>query len=199
MVGRLVQQQDVRVSEERLRQEDLDLVVAVELGHLLAMLFLVDAELVEHGLGVAFGVPAVHLGKLALQLRGAQAVLVGEVRLCVERLLFLHDLVEALIAHDDGGEHVVFIVEEVVLLEDRDALARGDDDLARVRLQLPGENFQELALARAVCADDAVAVALVKLDVHVFKKNPLPKLERNIACLYHFLFLSDRCFPCSRG
>ena len=82
----------------------------------------------------------------------------------------------------------------MVLLEDRDALARGDDDLARVRLQLPGENFQELALARAVCADDAVAVALVKLDVHVLKKNPLPKLERNIACLYHFLFLPTAVF-----
>ncbi len=149
------------------------------------MQLLGNAQLVEHGLGAALGVPAVHLGKLALQLRRADAVLVGKVRLAVERFLLLHHLVEALVAHDDGAEHVKLVIKKMVLLEHGDALAGGDDYLAAVGLQLAREDFQKLALARAVGADDAIAVALVKLDIYVFIQNALAELQRHIACLNH--------------
>ena len=123
MVGRLVEQQHVRVAEQRLRQQHLDLVVAVQLRHFEGVLVLGHAQLVEHGLRAGFRIPAVHLGKFALQLRRANAVLIGKVGLGIERFLLLHHIVEAFIAHNDGGDHVVVVIEEVILLQHREALA----------------------------------------------------------------------------
>ena len=131
-------------------------------------------------LRVRLGFPAVHLGKFALQLRGADPVLVGEVLLRVDRVLLLHDLIEALISHDDRIEDLVRVVLEVILLQEGDPVPGRDRDAPGRGVQLPGKDLQERGLSGSVRADQAVAVPLGKLDVDIFKKRLFPDAVGNV-------------------
>ena len=124
-----------------------------------------DAETLQELGGVGFGLPAVQLGEFGLEFAGAESVFLGEVLFFIEGVLLLHDIVEVLVAHDDGVEDGVFVVLELILLEDGHARAGLEEDIAGRRLQLAGEHFQEGGFAGAVRADDAVAVAGCELQV----------------------------------
>ena len=117
MVRRLIEEQDVRISEQGLREEHLDLDRSLEGRHLLVVELRLNAEAVEERFRVALGLPAVHFREFALELGRADAILLREVRLRIDRVLLLHDLIETLISHDDRVQHVVLVVFEVVLLE----------------------------------------------------------------------------------
>ena len=93
MVRRLVQQQDVRISEQRPRQQDLDLQGTVQVLHQRIVVIRLHAKAVQEVRGITLRIPAVHVGKFRLQLCGFNAVLGGEVLLCVEQFLLLHDVV----------------------------------------------------------------------------------------------------------
>ena len=154
------------MAEEGLGQQDLHLEAGVHVPHKLSVQAHVHAEALEDAARVALGLPAAELGKFLLQLGGADAVLVIEVGLFIERVLLPAAGIEAGVAHDDGVEHRVIVIEALVLLEDRHALLRVERDAAAGGLKLPGEDLDEGGLARAVCADDAVAVAGGELQVH---------------------------------
>ena len=130
-----------------------------------------EAQALDQAAHVALGLPAAHLGKLRLQLAGPDAVGVGEVLLLVQGVLLLHDVVEVLVAQDDGVQHRVGVVLEVVLLEDAHPVLLGDHHLAGGWLQVPGEDAQKGGLAGAVGADDAVAVAGDEFQVHVLEQG----------------------------
>ena len=189
VVGRLVEQNDIRLTEKRLRKQDLHLLAAVRVGHKVIVLLDRDAETLQKAARVGFGLPAVHFRKLRLQLAGAEAVRLGEILFFVERVLFLHHVVEMLIAHDDGVKNGIFVVLELILLEDGHARALLDGDIAGGRLQLPGENFQKGGFSGAVCADDAVAVAGQKLQICVFEQNGTAELHGEIGYCNHDLLL----------
>ena len=87
MVGRLVEQKDIRVSEQRARQEDLDFLVSGQLLHQGMVLLGGDPQSVQERLGVGLRLPAVHLSKLRLELRRADAILIRKVRFRVQRVL----------------------------------------------------------------------------------------------------------------
>ena len=171
IVRRFVQQQDVRISKQRLRQQHLDLLAAVQLAHQLMLKVEADAQTRENRFRVALGAPAVQLGELALQLAGALAVRVGEILFGVKLVLFLHNLIEALVPHDDRLQHFIAVKLKVILAQDGHALAGGDDHFTRGRLQLAGEHLQESRFARSVCADDAVAVTGGEFNVDVLKER----------------------------
>ena len=187
MVGRLVQQEHVRVAEKGLGEEHPHLVPRFQLLHPLLPQLLRDAEAVQQHRRLGFRFVAVHLGKFRLQLAGADAVLLGELRLGVDRLALGHDLEEARVPHDDGVEDRLLVEGELVLPQHRDPLAGADDDLPLVRLDLAGENLQKGRLAGAVGADQAVAVARGELDIDVLENDPLAVGKGDIGCADHLL------------
>ena len=71
----------------------------------------------------------------------------------------------------DGVFHGVVVEGEVVLLQHGQSLARGDDDIALVVLELARKYFQEGRLAGAVRADDPVAVARGEFQVNLFEEG----------------------------
>ena len=149
-----------------------------------------DAQTGQNHFRVAFGVPAVQLGEFTFQLAGALAVRISEIRFGVELILFLHDLIQALMAHDDRLQHLVAVKLEVVLTQHGHALAGGDDHFARGRLQLTGKHFEERRFARSVCADDAVTVAGGKFDVDVLEERLAAVRKRNILGCDHVIRFS---------
>lgn len=149
------------------------------------MLLFGDAEAIQQARGLGLCVPAVELGELRLELRSAHAILFREIRLRVERVLLVHDLHEALVAHDDRAQDLVVIVGVVILLQDSEALARRDLDCAACRLNVACQQFEEGGLAGTVRADDAVAVARRELEVDVLVEDALAKLEADIIDCNH--------------
>ena len=110
--------------------------------------------------GVGFSLPAVELSKFCFQFRGFDAVLLREVLLGVESVLFLHYLVEPGVAHDDCVKDGILVIGEVVLLENAKAFLLGHNDLTGSGFELAAEHTEEGRLSCAVCADNAVAVAV---------------------------------------
>ena len=195
VVGRLVEQDHVRVTEEGLSQQHLHLDARVGVPHELLVQRHVHPEALEYARCVALGLPAAELGKLLLELGGADAVLVIEVGLLIERVLFFAALVETHVSHDNGVEHRVIVVQALVLLEHRHAPLGVEHDAAAGGLQLAGEDLDKGGFARAVCADDAVAVAGRELQVHARKEHGRPELDGEIVDRKHSGLLC--CLPSS--
>ncbi len=171
VVGGLVHHEDVGVSEEGLGQQDLHLQPRVHVGHESVVEGGGDAQPLEDAGGVGLGLVAPKLGVLGLELGGLDAVLIGKVLLFIEGVHLPADVVEVLVAHEhrvhDGGGVVLVLI----LLEHRHPGLGQDAHLAGGGLQLAGEDLQEGGFARAVGADDAVAVALDELQVHMGEKR----------------------------
>ncbi len=143
VVGRLVHQKDIRISEKSLSEKNLDLDVVVKLAHLGVMEFVRNAESVEKNFGVALCAPAAHFGKFLLKLADLDAVLLREILLQIEGFLLVHYLAKMRITHENRADNIVFVKGEMILPENRHSLARGDDDLALIRLDLSRKNFQK--------------------------------------------------------
>ena len=144
-----------------------------------------DAQPLKNTAGVALSLPAPQLGKLLLKLTGPNAVLLGHILLLVEGVLLLADVIEPLVAHDDRIHDRVGVVGVLILLEHRHAGFGEHRNFTGGGLQIPGENFEESGLARAVGADDAVAVALGKLQVHVGEEGLAAVLQAQVGNCDH--------------
>ena len=79
---------------------------------------------------LGLGLPAVEFAEFGLQLRRPHPVGLVEVRLGVERVLLLHDLVQPLVSHQHGGQRIEVVVREVILLQHRHPQTRGNDHRA---------------------------------------------------------------------
>jgi hypothetical protein len=74
-------------------------------------------------------------------------------------------------AHHHHVEHPHVLEGELVLLQVGHALAGIERNIAGGGLQHPGQDFHEGGLARAVGADQAVAVAFAELDRDVLEQR----------------------------
>ena len=144
-----------------------------------------DAEPLQKPRCVGLCFPAIELCKLGLELARTHAVFLGELVLFVERVLFLHDIVQVLVAHDDGVQNGVRVILVLVLLQNGQARAGLEGNAAGGGFELSGEDFQERRLARAVRADDAVAVAGGELQVDLLKKNAAAELHGEVGNRNH--------------
>ena len=180
MVGGLVQQNDVGLAEEGLGQHHLHLFLGCQAGHLAVEQIQTQPQALNQAPGVGLRLPAVHIGKLRLQLRGPDAILVGEVLLLVEGILLLHDLIQSGVALDNGIQHGELVELEVVLLQHGHPLILGDDDLTGGGLQIAGEDAKEGGLPRSVGADDTVAVAGDKFQVHVLEQRLSAEVQTDV-------------------
>jgi hypothetical protein len=177
VVGRLVQQQDVRVAEERLREEHPQLPARRHPAHRAVVLLLGDAEAEEQLRRSRFGGVAAVLRVLRLQLRRFYVVVLRRALVRVDRVALLHRAPHLRVAHQHHVEDALGFIGELVLAEPAEALVRVDRDRARARLELAGEDLHERGFPAAVRADQAVAVAAAELDVDVGKEGLGPVLH----------------------
>ena len=144
-----------------------------------------DAKTLQEARRIGLGFPAAQLGKLRFQVRSPQTILIGKVRLFVDGVLFLHHIIQVLVAHDDGVENGILVVGVLVLLQNGNPLGGVDGNGAGGGIQLSGENPQEGGFARAVGADDAIAVAGQELQIHMLEQPLAAELHTEIAYCNH--------------
>ena len=177
VVGRLVQQQDVRVAEEGLREEHAQLPAGCHRAHRALVLRRRHAQ-AEQQLARARlrGVAAV-LCVLRLQIRRAQEFGFARLRVGVDRVALAHRSPHFDVAHQHHVEHPLVLVGELVLAELADALVGIDRHRAGAGLEVAAEDLHESRLAAAVGADQAVAVAAAELDGDVLEQGLGPELH----------------------
>ncbi|MNV25289.1 hypothetical protein D3C71_1163840 [compost metagenome] len=88
-------------------------------------------------------------------------------------------------AHNYRLKYRVFVVLEMVLLQNGHALARRNMHVAGVSLDFAGQNFQERRFAGAVGSDQTVAVPGSELYIYIFKKCAFSVTESHAACTDH--------------
>ena len=130
VICRLVEQNNIGRAEQSLRKQHLDLHSRVHIAHERVVIGRGYAETLQNSACVRFRLPAAELSKLLLEYRCSQAVLVGEIGLVVDSVLFLAAVVKTLIADDNGVHDRILIVHILVLFENRHTLFRSDVDRA---------------------------------------------------------------------
>ena len=158
VVGRLVEQQRLRIAEQRLRQQHAHFLAALQLAHLALVQRFGNIQAVEQDGGVALRRVAVFFADNAFEFAQPHAVLVGEVGLGVQQLAFFERLPQPLVAHDDGVDDAEFVEGELVLAQHAELL-RARDTFPSAARSLAGEQLHEGGLAGAVRAGQAVAAA----------------------------------------
>ena len=177
VVGRLVEQQVVGVAEQSLCQKHAHLLVTGKVAHKHIVAVLLDAQTAQQSRGVALGVPPFQLGEFLLQLRGADAVGVGEIGLGIQLVFLFHYIPEHGVALEHGVEHGAVVEFEVILLKHAHTLARAHRHCAVGRRQLVRKNPHQRGLAGTVGTDYAVAVARREFQVYVLKQNSFTELN----------------------
>ena len=169
MVGRFVQKQDVRIAEQGLGQKHFDLQCTIQIVHGLIVKFGVHAQTIEKVRGVGFCFPAIHLREFGLEVSSLDAVFIRKILFHINGIFFFHHLIQPGIAHDYGIKNLKFIVFEMILLQEGQALSLRNYYISVRGLQLPGENLQEGGLAGSVRANQAIAVALRELNIYILE------------------------------
>ena len=185
VVGGFVQQDDVRLTKEGLRQQHLHLLLGRKGTHGLAEQIQGQSQTLKQFAGIGFGVPTAQLGVLRFQLGSQIAILFGEIFLGVEGVFLLLHLVQPLVAHHDGVQNGILVKGKVILLQHAHPLAGIDNDLSLAGFQLSGEDPQKGGFARPVGADNTVAVAFGKFQVNVFEKILPVKIDADIRYVNH--------------
>ena len=117
VVCRLIEQQYIRITEERFCKEHLDLDGVLKIAHCHIMIFCIHAKSVKECCSICLGIPAIHFSKLCFELCSLLSILICEVFLRIDSILFLHDIIESLITHDNSIKNSVLIVLKVILLQ----------------------------------------------------------------------------------
>ena len=73
----------------------------------------------------------------------------------------------------------------MILPQNRHPHGVGDDDLSRGRLEFAAKDTQESRLARAVRADDAVAVAGGKFEVYILEEKLTAEMKTEVVDCNH--------------
>ena len=177
VVRRLVQQQRLRLAEERLRQQHAHFLAALQLAHRPVVQRVGDVEPLQQNRRVALGFVAVLVADDALELAEAHAFGVGHVGLGVEQLALFERAPQAVVAHDDGVDDAERVERVLVLAQDADL--RRPHDRAALRRLFAGQQLHERGLAGAVRSGQAVAPARGKRRGHIVEEHLRPEPHRH--------------------
>ncbi|MCY1530834.1 hypothetical protein D9M68_660400 [compost metagenome] len=188
VVGGFVQQQDVRIREQRLRQQHAQLPAGRHFAHGQIVLVDGDFQAQQQFAGAGFGRIAVIFRELGFKFGGAHVVVLGGFRIRVDGVAFGHGRPHLGVAHHDDVQHAQVFERELVLAQLAQAHARLQRHVARRRLQVTADDLHEGRLAGPIGPDQPVAVAFPELDADVLEKGFGTELDGEIGGGYHGVF-----------
>jgi len=188
VVGWLIQQQHVRIGEQRLRQQHAQLPARRDFAHRAGMLLDRNAHAEQQGAGARFGGVAVVLGHFAFQFGRAHVIVFGRLGIGVDRVALMDRIPQLAVALQHHINHALVFIAKLILLELTQAHAGVEADIAGGGFEIAAQNFHESGFAAAVGANQTVAVAIAKLNRNLFKQRFRAKLHRDTGSTDHGLF-----------
>ena len=143
VVGRLIEQKNIRIAEESLGKKNLDLDVTVHISHLLIMKLCTNAKSVQKSCCIRLSIPAVHFSEFSFQLTGTDTILIGKVFLHIDGFLLLHNIVKSLVTHHNRIQNRKCIILKVILFQEGKSLSRCNRNITAGRFELTAQNFQK--------------------------------------------------------
>ena len=186
VVGRLVEQQDVRIGEQRLREQHAQLPARRHRTHRSLVLFRGNAEAQQQFAGARLRRVAAQFREMRLEVGGAHVVLFAwrrGWRRCASRSFFVSHNSACPISTTSSTRCV--LVFELVLAQLAQPLALVDGDIAIGSFEVAAEDLHQRRFAAAVGADQPVAVAVAELDRHVFEERLGAELDCEICSSEH--------------
>ena len=141
MVGRLIKEKDIRISEEGFCKKNFHFLSAVEIFHNSIVKVRFNSQTIKKNGRITFSFPSVQFGKFAFKLTGTHTILFCEIFFHIDRIFFLHNLIKAGITHDYCVQYLTVIIFIMVLFKNRETLALIHRDIAFARFQFSRKNF----------------------------------------------------------
>ena len=164
VVGRLVQQKNIGIREQGLRQQYSQLPARSNAAHLTAVLRRRYAYAREQFSGARFGCVAVVFGKLRLEIGSLHVVVVGRIRIGVNGITLAHRSPHFGMAHHHHIKHAHFFKGKLILTQFAQTLIGIEHYGSGGWLEITAKDFHESGLATAIGADQAVAIAIAEFD-----------------------------------
>ena len=190
VVGRLIEEEVVRITEESLRQHHAYLLCIRKLTNELIVTIFLHAEVLKQLGSITLSFPTVHLSELKLQLSSEVTILFCHLWFCIEALALLHVLPQWLMAHQNGVHHAELVILEVVLLQNGKTLSWSHFYCTLVWLQIATDGTEEGRLTSTVGTDYAINITMCELEVYIFVKHSLTELNCKILYCYHSCLLN---------
>ena len=185
VVGGLVEQEDVGITKQRLRQQHAELPAWRHFAHQTHVLFDRNAEAHEEFASAGFAGVAVEFGEMRFEFGGEHAVFFGHLGFGVELVARVLHLPEFLVPHDHGVDDREFLERKLVLTQLAESLIRPHRHVTVGGLELPGQDFHQRRFAAAVGANQAIAMAVAKFNRDVFEQGFGTKLDGEVGSGQH--------------
>ena len=160
VVGRLIEEQVVRIAEESLGKHHAHLLLGRDVAHKHIVHILLDAKSAEEHGCIALGIPAIELSKLLFKLGSTHAVFLCHLCLVVDGILLLHDCIEHSVATQYSVDDSILVIFVVILFEHRKTLARAHLIGSASRIEFTAQYTQKSRFTSTVCTDNSITIAI---------------------------------------
>ena len=181
VVRRFVEQQDIRIGEQRLRQQNAQFPARRDFAHRAVMLFNRNTDAEQQFAGARFGGVAVHLAVFDFQVGHFIAVFLAHFGQRVDAIALLLHFPQLAVAHDNRIQHGECFEGELILAQLTDTLVRVERNVAQRRLEIAAEDLHKGRFTAAVGADQTITVAAAKFNGDIFEQRLTAKLHGNVA------------------
>ncbi len=164
VIGRLVEQQDIRIRKQCLRQQDAQLPAWCDVAHRALVLIDRNAHAQQQFAGARFGGITVVFGKPGFQVGRLHVVVVGGFGIGIDRIALGHRCPHFSVAHHHHVEYPHFFKRKLILTQFTQTLVLIQHHVAGRRLEIAAQDLHERRLATAVRADQTVAVTVAEFD-----------------------------------
>ena len=130
VVGRFIEQQNIGVGEQRLRQQHAQLPARRDFAHRAVVLLHRNAYAQQQFAGARFGGVAIHFAILHFQVGDLVAILFAHFRQRIDAVALLLHLPQFVMSHNDGVQHAEFFKRELILTQLTDTFVRIAGDVA---------------------------------------------------------------------
>ncbi len=185
VVGRFVEQQYVRLREQRLREQHAQFPARRDVAHRTIVQVYRDTDAEQQFARARFGRVAVVLGELRFQFGRVHVVVVGGFRVRVDRVALGHRPPHFRVAHHHDVEHAHVFIRELILTQLTETNVRLEHHIACTLLEIAAQDLHERGLAATVRADQAVAVASAEFDRDVLEQGLRPELHGDVGSRQH--------------
>ena len=121
--------------------------------------------------GTCFTGVAVEFGELDFEFGDAHAVFLAHGVLRVEAVARFFHAPQFLVPHDHRVQYALFFKSELILAQDTEPLFGIERYIAVGGLKFAAENFHQGRFATAIGADQAIAMAVAKLNRDIFEQG----------------------------